>query len=111
VTNRQRIVNRDALIPMLEKIMATGERDAWILKLENAGVPCGPIQSIDQVFSHPQVIEREIWKNMPHPMGGTAPTTASPMRFSATPVEYRRAAPTLGQHTGEILDELRQRKT
>jgi hypothetical protein len=111
VTNRQRIVNRNELIPVLEKIMAAGERDVWISKLETAGVPCGPIQSIDQVFSHPQVIEREIWKNMPHPVGGTAPTTASPMRFSATPVEYRRAAPTLGQHNEEILEELRQTKT
>jgi len=90
--------------------MASGERDIWISKLEAAGVPCGPIQTIDQVFSHPQVIDREIWKNMPHPLGGTAPTTASPMRFSATPVEYRRAAPTLGQHTEEIIAELKQPK-
>lgn len=105
-TNRQRILNRDALIPMLEQIMASDERDKWIAKLEAAGVPCGPIQSIDQVFAHPQVIERGIWKNMPHPTAGTTPTTASPMRFSATPVEYRRAPPTLGQHTEEIIKEL-----
>lgn len=105
-TNSQRIINRDELIPMLEKIMAGGERDDWIAKLEAAGVPCGPIQTIDQVFSHPQVIDRGIWQNIPHPLGGTTPTTASPMRFSATPVEYRRAPPTLGQHTDEILKEL-----
>ena len=105
-TNSQRIINRDELIPMLEKIMASGERDEWITKLEAAGVPCGPIQTIDQVFSHPQVIDRGIWQNIPHPLGGTTPTTASPMRFSATPVEYRRAPPTLGQHTDEILKEL-----
>lgn len=105
-TNSQRIINRDELIPMLEQIMAGGERDVWIAKLEAAGVPCGPIQTIDQVFSHPQVIDRGIWQNIPHPLGGTTPTTASPMRFSATPVEYRRAPPTLGQHTEEILKEL-----
>lgn len=105
-TNSQRIINRDELIPMLEQIMASGERDQWIAKLEAAGVPCGPIQTIDQVFSHPQVIDRGIWQNIPHPLGGTTPTTASPMRFSATPVEYRRAPPTLGQHTDEILKEL-----
>lgn len=109
-TNSQRIINRDELIPMLEKIMATGERDAWIAKFESAGVPCGPIQTIDQVFSHPQVIHRGIWQNIPHPLGGTTPTTASPMRFSATPVEYRRAPPTLGQHTEEILQELANHK-
>jgi crotonobetainyl-CoA:carnitine CoA-transferase CaiB-like acyl-CoA transferase len=105
-TNSQRIINRDELIPMLETIMASDERDVWIAKLEAAGVPCGPIQTIDQVFSHPQVIDRGIWQNIPHPLGGTTPTTASPMRFSATPVEYRRAPPTLGQHTEEILKEL-----
>jgi crotonobetainyl-CoA:carnitine CoA-transferase CaiB-like acyl-CoA transferase len=106
VTNRQRIIHRNELIPVLEKIMASGKRDEWIAKLEAVGVPCGPIQTIDQVFDHPQVKAREIWKNIPHPTGGTSPTTASPMNFSATPVEYKRAAPLLGQHTDEILKEL-----
>lgn len=106
VTNRQRIIHRSELIPVLEKIMASGKRDEWIAKLEAVGVPCGPIQTIDQVFDHPQVKAREIWKNIPHPTGGTSPTTASPMNFSATPVEYKRAAPMLGQHTDEILKEL-----
>ena len=106
VTNGQRIINRLQLIPVLEQVMASGARDVWIAILEDAGVPCGPIQSIDQVFAHPQVIERGIWKTMPHPTGGTTPTTASPMRFSATPVQYRFAPPMLGQHTEEILREL-----
>jgi crotonobetainyl-CoA:carnitine CoA-transferase CaiB-like acyl-CoA transferase len=106
VSNRQRITHRNELIPVLEKIMASGKRDEWIAKLEAVGVPCGPIQTIDQVFDHPQVKAREIWKNIPHPTGGTSPTTASPMNFSATPVEYKRAAPMLGQHTDEILKEL-----
>ena len=105
-TNRARILNRSELIPSLEKIMATGERDAWIAKLEAVGVPCGPIQTIDQVFAHPQVIARDIWKNIPHPTGGTAPTTASPMHFSATPIQYKRSAPMLGEHTDEILKEI-----
>jgi crotonobetainyl-CoA:carnitine CoA-transferase CaiB-like acyl-CoA transferase len=86
--------------------MASGKRDEWIAKLEAVGVPCGPIQSIDQVFDHPQVVARQIWKSMPHPIAGSTPTTASPMIFSDTPVEYRRAPPTLGQHTDEILQEL-----
>ena len=105
-TNHARIVNRLELIALLEQIMASGERDDWIAKLEAVGVPCGPIQTIDQVFAHPQVIARDIWKNIPHPTGGSSPTTASPMNFSATPVQYRRAAPTLGQHTDEILHEI-----
>ncbi|PHY07379.1 MAG: CoA transferase [Alcaligenaceae bacterium] len=105
-TNQARIIHRTELIPMLEAIMAGGERDDWIAKLEAVGVPCGPIQTIDQVFAHPQVIAREIWKNIPHPTGGSSPTTASPMNFSATPVQYRCAAPTLGQHTDEVLSEI-----
>lgn len=105
-TNQARIIHRAELIPLLEAIMAGGERDDWIAKLEAVGVPCGPIQTIDQVFAHPQVIARDIWKNIPHPTGGSSPTTASPMNFSATPVQYRRAAPTLGQHTDEILHEI-----
>ena len=105
-TNQARIIHRAELIPLLEAIMAGGERDDWIAKLEAVGVPCGPIQTIDQVFAHPQVIARDIWKNIPHPTGGSSPTTASPMNFSATPVQYRRAAPTLGQHTDEVLSEI-----
>jgi crotonobetainyl-CoA:carnitine CoA-transferase CaiB-like acyl-CoA transferase len=105
-TNQARIIHRAELIPLLEAIMAGGERDDWIAKLEAVGVPCGPIQTIDQVFAHPQVIARDIWKNIPHPTGGSSPTTASPMNFSATPVQYRRAAPTLGQHTDEVLNEI-----
>ena len=105
-TNHARIVSRLELIAVLEQIMAGGERDDWIAKLEAVGVPCGPIQTIDQVFAHPQVIARDIWKNIPHPTGGSSPTTASPMNFSATPVQYRRAAPTLGQHTDEVLSEI-----
>lgn len=105
-TNHARIINRLELIALLEKIMAGGERDDWIAKLEAVGVPCGPIQTIDQVFAHPQVIARDLWKNIPHPTGGSSPTTASPMNFSATPVQYRRAAPTLGQHTDEVLSEI-----
>ena len=105
-TNRMRVTHRDELIPMLEKIMLTGKRDEWIDRMEVAGVPCGPIQSIDQVFAHPQVKYRKIWQTVPHPVAGTSPTTASPMRFSATPVQYRRHAPMLGEHTQEILKEL-----
>ncbi len=105
-TNRMRVTNRGELIPILEKIIVTGGRDEWIDKMEVAGVPCGPIQSIDQVFAHPQVKHRKIWQTIPHPVAGSSPTTASPMRFSATPIQYRRHAPMLGEHTQEILKEL-----
>ena len=105
LTNSKRIVNRDSLIPMLEAILLTRKRDEWIDAFEKVGVPCGPIQSIDQVFAHPQVKAREVWREIPHPIAGTSPTTANPIRYSDTPIEYRRHAPTLGEHTDEILRE------
>lgn len=105
VTNSARIVNRQQLIPMIETIMATRTREDWMSALEAVGVPCGPIQTIDQVFDHPQVKARELWKQIPHPVAGQSPTTASPMNLSATPVQYTRHAPMLGEHTEEVLRE------
>jgi len=106
ITNSLRLTNRVALIAELEPIMATRKRDEWIAGLQKVGVPCGPINNIAQVFDNEQVKDREIWKTLPHPLAGSTPTTASPMRFSETPVEYRMAPPLLGEHTDEILKEL-----
>ncbi|OZI42857.1 CaiB/BaiF CoA transferase family protein [Bordetella genomosp. 4] len=105
-TNRLRVTNRDVLVALLSDIMKQGPRDEWISKLEAAGVPCGPINNIAQTFAHPQVQARQLRRELPHPLGGTAPVTASPLRFSASPVVYRNAPPTLGQHTREILREI-----
>lgn len=105
-TNSQRLINRDALIAELEEIMKTRTRDEWIESLQKVGVPSGPINNLKQVFEEPQVKAREMWRTLPHPVAGTAPTTASPIRFSDTPVQYRMAPPLLGQHTEEILEEL-----
>lgn len=105
-TNSARLRNRKALIAELEAIMKTRKRDEWIDALQKVGVPSGPINNIQQVFEEPQVKAREMWRNLPHPLAGTAPTTASPIRYSDTPVQYRMAPPLLGQHTDEILEEL-----
>ncbi len=102
-TNSQRLVHRNILIPELEAEMLRRSRDEWLTALEAAGVPCGPINTLDQVFADPQVQARNIWREIPHALGSKAPTVASPMRFSATPVEYRHAPPLLGQHTAEVL--------
>lgn len=104
-TNSQRLRNRDGLIPQLVDIMKSDTRDSWIERLQQAGVPCGPINTLDQVFDHPQVKAREIWRTIEHPLAGRAPTAANPIRFSDTPVQYRLAPPLLGQHTDEILEE------
>jgi formyl-CoA transferase len=105
-TNSNRIRNRAALIPLLEPLVKTRSRDAWVDALEAAGVPCGPINNIDQVFENPQVRARGIKVEIPHELADKVPQVASPMRFSETPIEYRVAPPTLGQHNDYVLREL-----
>ncbi|MDH2053586.1 CaiB/BaiF CoA transferase family protein [Achromobacter marplatensis] len=105
-TNRLRVTNRETLIGILTAIMLEGRRDDWIAKLEAVGVPCGPINNIAQAFAHPQTQARQLRRDLPHPAGGTAPVTASPLRFSASPVVYRRAPPMLGEHTEEVLRDV-----
>ncbi|WP_313388144.1 CaiB/BaiF CoA transferase family protein [Achromobacter aegrifaciens] len=105
-TNRMRLANRELLVGLLTEIMRQGQRDDWIAKLEAVGVPCGPINDIAQAQAHPQALARQLRRDMPHPAGGMAAVTASPLRLSASPVEYRRAPPLLGEHTEEVLREV-----
>ncbi|MGS1007360.1 CaiB/BaiF CoA transferase family protein [Achromobacter anxifer] len=105
-TNRMRLANRELLVGLLTEIMRHGKRDDWIAKLEAVGVPCGPINDIAQAQAHPQAQARQLRRDLPHPAGGVAAVTASPLRLSASPVEYRRAPPLLGEHTEEVLREV-----
>lgn len=105
-TMSQRIVHRGELIPLIADVMRTRAKHEWIETLEAANVPCGPINSMKEVFDDPQVQHRKLRVDMPHPLGGTAPVVASPLRLSETPVEYRIAPPTLGQHNDEVLKGL-----
>ncbi len=105
-TNAARVAHRDALIPMIAETMAAHSTGEWLALLEPAGIPCGPINTLDQVFSHPQVVHRGMTVSLPHPCSGIVPLVASPLRLSRTPVEYRRAPPALGQDTGEVLGSL-----
>ncbi len=104
-TNPQRVRNRDALVPMLAERMLTGARDTWLTELEAAGVPAGPINTLDQVYQDPQVLARGMKRELPHPVAGVAPIAASPLKLSETPVAYLRPAPMLGEHTHQILSE------
>jgi formyl-CoA transferase len=105
-TNSARIVHRGELIPLIAEIMRSRSKREWIEALEAAGVPCGPINNMKEVFEDPQVQHRGLRVDMPHPTGGTASVVRSPLRLSETPVEYRLAPPTLGQHTEEVLKGL-----
>jgi crotonobetainyl-CoA:carnitine CoA-transferase CaiB-like acyl-CoA transferase len=104
-TNAGRVVHRGVLVPLLRSMTMLRATSDWIALLEQAGVPCGPINRIDQVFADPQVVARALRVELAHPLAGTVATVACPIRLSRTPVEYRRAPPTLGQHQGEVLEE------
>ena len=104
-TNPDRLKNRDLLVPIVEAIMRGRSKSAWVSALEAAGVPCGPINNMQEVFENPQVRHRGLRVEIPHP-AGSVPTVASPMRFSETPVTYDVPPPMLGQHTDEILQGL-----
>ena len=102
-TNDKRVENRAILTPLLETVFRTRTTREWVEALEAAGVPNGPINNIKQVFEEPQVVARGMKIELDHPAAGKVPLVASPMRFSATPIEYQAPPPTLGQHTEEVL--------
>ncbi|MFZ1365807.1 MAG: CaiB/BaiF CoA-transferase family protein [Brachymonas denitrificans] len=101
-TNPQRVRHRAELIPLLRQTTVMRTTAEWVSALEQADVPCGPVNRLDQVFADPQVQARGIQVDLQHPLG-TVATVASPVRLSATPVQYRMAPPLLGQHTEEVL--------
>ncbi|WP_353859896.1 CaiB/BaiF CoA-transferase family protein [Azospirillum formosense] len=104
-TNPARVANRKELVPILELLLEQRTSRDWLSALEAVGVPCGPINDVSQVFADPHVQARHIHQDLPHPTAGTVPTVASPIRYSATPIEHAVAPPTLGQHTDAVLEE------
>jgi crotonobetainyl-CoA:carnitine CoA-transferase CaiB-like acyl-CoA transferase len=104
-TNKSRVLNRLELIARLSAVTVTQHTGHWVAALEGVGVPAGPINSLDAVFDDPQVRARDMRVELPHPVAGTVPLVANPLRLSQTPVSYRSAPPLLGAHTREILAE------
>ncbi|MBP2291745.1 CaiB/BaiF CoA transferase family protein [Azospirillum rugosum] len=104
-TNPARVAHRKELVAILELLLEQRTSRDWLGALEAVGVPCGPINDIAQVFADPHVQARNIHRDLPHEQAGTVPTVASPIRYSATPIEHRVAPPTLGQHTDAVLGE------
>jgi crotonobetainyl-CoA:carnitine CoA-transferase CaiB-like acyl-CoA transferase len=102
-TNGKRVENRAELTRLLAEVFKKRSTREWLELLEEAGVPNGPINDIAQVFEEPQVKARGVRIELDHAAAGKLPMVASPMRFSATPIEYRRAPPVLGEHTVEVL--------
>jgi len=102
-TNPLRVQHRGVLVPLLDAMVATKTRDEWIALLEAAGVPCGPINNLDEVFADPQVQARAMAIELDHPLAGSVKLVRSPMKLSGTPATSDAAPPVLGQHTDEVL--------
>jgi len=105
-TNRNRVGNRDVLGPILNEIIAAKPRSFWLEELEKVGVPCGPINNLEQVFDDAHVQARGARQEVEHPVGGAIPTVANPIRLSESPIRYDRAPPVLGQDTDDVLADL-----
>lgn len=103
ITVAQRNRNRETLIPEVAAAMLKRTMSEWVELLEAVNVPCGPIYDMKQVFENPQTVHRQMLQQLPHVSGVLAPSVASPLRLSATPVAYGASAPGLGQHTDEVL--------
>ncbi len=102
-TNGDRVVNRAALVETLGELFQTRDASEWMGALREAGLPCGPINSIPDVFEHPQAQARNLALEAEHPTAGTVRLTGFPYKLSQTPAEVRHSPPLLGEHTEEVL--------
>ncbi len=105
-SNKARVAHRTELIALLRQTTVFKTTAEWVSLLEQAGVPCGPINDLAQVFADPQVQARGLRLDLANSLGSATPQVASPLRLSATPVEYRSAPPLLGEHSDTLLQRL-----
>lgn len=106
-TNALRIQHRDELIPLLQREFDSALRESWLQQFASAGIPAAPINDVAEALSDPQTLSRRLIVQIEHPALGQARSIANPIHFSQTPVSYRFPPPRLGEHTAQILDELK----
>jgi crotonobetainyl-CoA:carnitine CoA-transferase CaiB-like acyl-CoA transferase len=104
-TNRQRMAHKPELLPLLQGALLQRPAGEWVDLLNTAGISSGPLNDFGAAVQDPQLRHRGMWQDMPHPRAGSMPFVANPVRFSETPVAYRRAPPQLGEHTAEVMAE------
>ncbi len=105
-TNPARVRHRDILIPLLTDMMRMRGKREWLDTLEAAGVPCGPINDLGEVFEDTHVVARGLQVGLPHPCGAPVKLVRNPICMSATPPSTRTPPPLLGEHTEPVLREL-----
>ena len=104
--NAKRVENREEIVKIIGDLIVTKNGEEWLKILTDAGIPCGPIYTVDKIFADPQVLHREMVKELDHPKAGKIKVTGIPVKLSETPGEVKTTPPVLGQHTQEILSEL-----
>jgi crotonobetainyl-CoA:carnitine CoA-transferase CaiB-like acyl-CoA transferase len=104
-TNAARVKNRRELVPVLQHRLLERSRDEWLALFEQAGVPAGPINTIDDVFDDPQIRHRQMRVNVPHSLNSELELPGNPIKLSRTPVNYDRPPPMLGEHTEEVMQQ------
>jgi crotonobetainyl-CoA:carnitine CoA-transferase CaiB-like acyl-CoA transferase len=109
-TNADRMMNRDELLKIINKVTEQNTVEHWISVINEAGCPCGRTMNLAEVFSDPQVLSQEMLLEVDHPGRGTVKMTGFPVKLSKTPAKIHRPTPELGAHTDEILGPLREKK-
>jgi len=104
--NKKRVMNREQLVPLLEKKIAARNSDEWISDFRKVGIPCGRVNTMDRVFNHPQIKPRNMVVEVKHPTAEKLKLVGIPVKYSETPGAVRLPPPLLGQHTQEILSSL-----
>ena len=106
IINAKRVENREEIVKIIGDLISTKDGQEWLKILTDAGIPCGPIYTMDKIFSDPQVLHRQMVQELDHQNAGKIKVIGVPIKFSDTPGEILTAPPVLGQHTKEILIEL-----
>jgi len=105
VADHQRVAHREELAALIEAVTVAQPRAHWIAELEQAGIPCGPILNYEDALTTPQALAREMTVDVQHPTLGPLRTLGTPIKMSATPLNPKRRAPMLGEHTDAVLSE------
>jgi len=103
--NESRVRHRGTLVPLVAAAVALRTQREWLAALDAVGVPCGPINRLDQVFADPQIVARGMQLDLPHPLAGSVPQVNVPVKMSGTPLTPENPPPLLAEHTLQVLRE------